>query len=107
MGKEKTQFKPGNPGKPKGAKNKIHGDLRDRISEFLSGEFVSVIADFKMLDSKDKLKFYTDLLQYGLPKLQATSLEIDIDNITEESIDKIIDRLLNTVKCKESKRLNY
>jgi hypothetical protein len=89
----------GNPnGKPKGAKNKINQDLRDKISLFLNGEFATVTNEFKLLDPKDKLKFYTDLLQYGLPKLQATSLEIDFEQMTDEQLDYIIEQLKTSAK---------
>lgn len=86
--------KSGNPaGKPKGAKNKINQDLRQRITDFLNGEFATIAQDFKELEPKDKMRFYTDILQYGLPKLQTTSLEIDFESMTDEQLDYIIEQL--------------
>ena len=93
-------FKPGqsgNPaGKPKGIINKVHNKLRESITAFLEDEFENVKKDFKDLEPKDRLKFYTDLMQYGIPKLQATSLEIDFDKMSEEQLDEIIERLKNS-----------
>lgn len=87
--------KTNNPaGKPPGTKNKINADLRVMINDFLNDEFDTIKEDFKRLDPKDKLKFYTDLLNYGLPKLQATSLEIDLEKLTESDLDLIIERLI-------------
>ncbi len=84
----------GNPdGKPKGVKNKVNNDLREMISDFLNGEFENIKLDFNKLDTRDKLKFYTDLLQYGLPKLQATSLGLDFDKMTDDQLDYIIQQL--------------
>jgi len=92
-------YKPGetgNPsGRPKGAKNKVPNKLREDIIAFLGEEFVNIKKDFKDLESKDKLKFYTDLLQYGLPKLQATSMDINFEDLTDEQLDEIIERLKN------------
>lgn len=86
--------KSGNPnGKPKGAKNKINADLRKRITDFLNGEFETITEDFRSLEPKDKLKFYTDILQYGLPKLQTTSLEVDFESMSEDQLDYIIEQL--------------
>ncbi len=96
MGKEKTQFKPGNPGKPKGAKNKVNQELRDKISEFLTGNFSKIVSDFNAMgknEKKDRTRLFIDLLQYGLPKLQATSLELNFEDLTDEQLDLIIDRL--------------
>jgi len=93
MGLQKGQTN--NPaGKPPGTKNNINAELRLMISDFLNSEFETVKSDFHKLDVKDKLKFYTDLLQYGLPKLQATSLEIDFENFSEDQLDEIINKLI-------------
>ncbi len=81
-------------GKPPGAKNKINAELRVMINDFLNNEFDTIKEDFKKLDPKDKLKFYTDLLNYGLPKLQATSLELDFEKMTESDLDLIIEGLI-------------
>jgi len=81
-------------GKPPGTKNKINAELREMISDFLNSEFETVKIDFQKLEAKDKLKFYTDLLQYGLPKLQATSIEIDFEKFSEEQLDEIINKLI-------------
>lgn len=87
--------KTNNPaGKPPGTKNKVNAELREMISDFLNTEFDTIKADFKKLEPKDRMKFYTDLLQYGLPRLQATTLDIDFEALTEDQLQKIIDGLL-------------
>jgi hypothetical protein len=86
----------GNPtGRPKGAKNKAGKDLRILISNFLEQRFDKMIKDFDKLEPKDRLKVYTDLLQYGLPKLQAVSNEFNFEKLSEEELDKIIQQLMN------------
>ena len=91
--------KSGNPqGKPKGTKNKINADLRKRITDFLNGEFETITEDFRNLEPKDKLKFYTDILNYGLPKLQTTSLEVDFESMSEDQLDYIIEQLKQSEK---------
>jgi hypothetical protein len=83
-------------GRKKGSVNKINNDLREKISEFLEGEFDNVIKAFKdkNLVARDKIKLYCELLQYSLPKYQATSLDIPFDKMTEEQLDQIIERLM-------------
>lgn len=84
-------------GKPRGAKNKVNADLRNRINGFLSDEFPNVMNEYKALSAKDKLKFYTELMQYGLPKLQSVDMNADLDltlsTLSEEQLDAIIERL--------------
>jgi Family of unknown function (DUF5681) len=89
----------GNPkGKPPGTKNKVINPLRQIISDFLEQNFETIQADFKKLPPKDRAKVYSDLLQYGLPKLQTTSLDIDFNNCTDEQLDYLLDQLRGSIK---------
>ena len=84
----------GNPsGKPKGTKNKVGQQLRETISNFLAENFELVIQDFKELGPKDRTRLYCDLLQYGLPKLQAVTNEIQFERLTDSQLDEIIENL--------------
>lgn len=96
MAFEKGQQKKG--GRQAGTPNKVANDLRTKITSFLNGEFEQVKEDYQQLAPKDKLKFYTDLMQYGVPKLAATTLDIDFDSLSEADLDNIINRLLQAGK---------
>ena len=80
-------------GRPKGAKNKTGGDLREMISDFLKDQFPVIVEDFKKLKPREKAKIYGDLLQYGLPRLQSISMETQLESLTEEQMNEIMDRL--------------
>lgn len=92
MGLNKGQTNNPN-GRPRGIPNKVSQNLRILITDFLDTEFPTVLNDFQDLQPKDRLKFYTDLLQYGLPKLQSTTLEIDFEQMNESQLDYIIEQL--------------
>ena len=84
----------GNPtGRPKGSTNKAGGQLREVISNFLESRFEDVLNAFDEMEPKDKIKVYTDLLQYGLPKLQAINNTFGFENMTEDQLDEIVERL--------------
>ncbi|MBL7914573.1 MAG: hypothetical protein JNL49_05955 [Bacteroidia bacterium] len=84
----------GNPtGKPPGAKNKIGIQLRETISNFLIDNFDTIQKDFKKLNPKDRAKIYCDLLQYGLPRLQAVSNEFQFEQLTDEQLTEVIEKL--------------
>lgn len=80
-------------GKPKGAKNKTGLQLRESINDFLAENFNKIVEDFGQLPPKDRTKLYCDLLQYGLPKLQAISTDISIEKLPDEQLDEIIEKL--------------
>ena len=86
----------GNPqGRPKGATNKSTGQLREMVTGFLEDKFEQVMTDINLLSPKSRVKLYCDLLQYGLPKLQAVQIETEFDRLPEDQLDKIIEELKN------------
>lgn len=92
-----AKFEKGNSGRPKGAKNKASGLIRDRIQALFDDNFETVQDDLESLDPKDRLKFMTDLLPYLLPKLQSTtySQKIDLNSMTDEELNILIDHISN------------
>ncbi|MDO6439756.1 hypothetical protein Q4534_20180 [Cyclobacterium sp. 1_MG-2023] len=91
------KFEKGNPGRPKGAKNKINTQMRDLIQSLFDNNYQTIQEDLEALEPKDRLKFLSDLLPYLLPKLQSTthSQELNFDSMTEEELDILIDRITN------------
>jgi vacuolar-type H+-ATPase subunit E/Vma4 len=91
------KFEAGNPGRPKGAKNKVNAELRELIQKLFDDNYQAIQDDLEALEPKDRLKFLSDLLPYLLPKLQSTThtKEIDLDGMTEEDLDRLIDRIID------------
>ena len=91
------KFETGNPGKPKGAKNKSTLQIRDRIQTLFDDNFETIQEDLESLEAKDRLKFMTDLMPYLMPKLQSTtySQKIDLDGMSEKDLDILIDRIVH------------
>jgi hypothetical protein len=89
-------------GRPPGIPNKVTMQLREMITDFLENNFEQVKRDFKRLPPKERARLYVDLLQYGLPKLQAMQIETEFDKLTDGQLDEIINRLIN-VSANEQK----
>lgn len=80
MGKEtSTSFKPGNPGKPKGATNTVTQDIREKFRALLDGIGVEQLsADLMAIENpKDRLQVIIGLSEYIIPKLARTQLAAD------------------------------
>lgn len=96
-----TKFKAGNPGKPKGAVNKVNTEIRNKISKFLETNWATIEQDFLNIDPKDRMVFYEKLLQYALPKLQSVAykdeMESLIDRLTPEQIEQVINELKSQI----------
>lgn len=91
------QFEKGNPGRPKGAKNKVNAQMRGLIQKLFDDNYQTIQDDLESLEPKDRLKFLSDLLPYLLPKLQSTtySQKIDLDSMSEEDLEVLIDHIAN------------
>ena len=84
----------GNPdGRPKGTTNKTTSQLRETITAWLDNNFESMLSDYEVLNPKERVKVYCDLLQYGLPRLQAVKLETDYDNLTIGQVNTDLQKL--------------
>ena len=90
-----TKFKPGNPGKPKGAKNKVVVDIRERVTAFINANWEEAQNQYDQLEPRDKLAYLEKLMNYAIPKLAAVSNIIAFENMTDIQLDEIIDRLKN------------
>ena len=82
-------------GRPKGSQNKAAGQLRNLITDFLEQRFEQVIEDFEQLEPKERIKVFTDLLQYSVPKMQAVSNSIEFEKMTDEQLDEVIKQLMH------------
>ena len=89
-------------GRPAGKPNKVTADLRQRITTFLEDQWQTLETEFSGLEAKDKLVFFERLLQYSLPKLQATTLTTNLESLSEDQLNYIINSLLNSQKDGQS-----
>ena len=79
-------------GRPKGSPNKITTELRTRINDFLSENWDIIEKDFKTLAPRERAMLFEKLLQYCVPRLQSTDIDLT-ETLTDEQIDQIIEKL--------------
>lgn len=71
-----ARFEKGNPGKPKGATNKVHNKVKEAIVKFLEDNVDDIQESFDSLNAAQKLQFIAEVLPYAAPKLKQTELEV-------------------------------
>ncbi len=65
----------GNPnGRPTGSENKAPKLLRERISNLLEDQYLTILEDFQALSPKERVDAWLKLLEYSIPKLQRTEI---------------------------------
>jgi len=82
-------------GRPPGSENKLSGELRDRIKNFLDCNFEIVETDFKSLEPEKRIILFEKYLKFVLPQLQSTDINLDIEKLSDAELDLIINRLLS------------
>lgn len=70
----------GNPkGRPKGAKDKFPRAMKERVQALVDKLEQYVEDDINSLDPSERIRHYTNLLEYVIPKLQRTENEGHIE----------------------------
>ena len=74
---KKGQFQKGNPGKPKGAVNKVTSNLREKLTAAADnfGLIDTLFNDLAELAPLDRVRAITALLPYMMPKLQSIEMK--------------------------------
>ena len=85
----------GNPaGRPKGSPNKSAGKVRNSIAALLEVNGDKLKTELEKLEGKDYVSAYTALMPYVVPKLQSTTLDLDLEQLTDEQLDELYNRIM-------------
>ena len=91
----------GNPqGRPRSALNKIARPLKMQISDFLNERFNELPGIWQKLTPTQRIKMFTELLPFVLPKVSSVDLGVNLSQLSEQDLDRIIDNLLKKKKKK-------
>ena len=96
---ENGRLRPGHKGlKPKGATNRLQGEIKEKITQFLSGELENLEAIYSEVSPKEKLHFLTELLAYVLPKSKELKIEDNSQKLVPQvAFEKLSENALREV----------
>jgi len=101
MAKGFVKGQSGNPaGRPPKAINKIARPVKESIADFLNEKFAELPRIWPNLKPMEQARLIVDLMPYVVPKLQATTLDgnINFSGMSEAEIDAIAIKLYNHEK---------
>jgi hypothetical protein len=73
-------FKPGEGGRPKGAKNKITREIQAKVEWVLELLDETIEEDLMKMKAPERVKLWTDLQEYIRPKLQRVNLDVGAED---------------------------
>lgn len=79
-------------GKPKGTKNKITYKTKELIAAFVEENFDSVMKEFKILDSKDKVSTFINLMKFVVPPARDVEADQDAKSAMSDFISRLFQR---------------
>ena len=95
MGRVKGTPKTG--GRAKGTPNKVTASVKDWLSGLIDKNRKQIEKDLKQLEPKERLQVLEKLMQYVVPKQQAVSADVNIDRLSDEQLDSLIEELTREV----------
>ena len=66
---------PQNNGRPKGSKNKITEDIREKFEMLVNNNLEQLDDDLKSMKPRDRVRAIIELSRFVLPTLKSTSIE--------------------------------
>ncbi len=82
----------GNPkGRPSGARNKSGIQARNFIAQFIEDDSPLAVEDWQALTPWERWQVRTRLMDFVLPKLQRVEAKMNIDRLSDEEVDSMLD----------------
>lgn len=84
-------------GRQKGTPNKVAASVREWLSTLIDRNRRQIERDLNTLEPRERLQMLEKLMQYVIPKQQAVSSSIEIEQLTDEQLDAVIVELTNNI----------
>ncbi|NDV82227.1 hypothetical protein [Bacteroides sp. 51] len=111
MARNKNDGKGRIGGRGKGTPNKVTTDLKTWISTILDNGREQFVLDMGLLEPAERIRVYTSLVNYVLPKQQAVNVQNQVEaeydalaKLIEKAPDEFVDRI--AAKVMELHKLN-
>jgi uncharacterized protein (UPF0305 family) len=91
--------KTGNPaGRPKGTPNKATSEMKGWIAGLINKNRRQLEKDLKALEPRERWQVIEKLMAYTVPKMQSVEARIDLERLSEEDLNVIINELTNNLE---------
>lgn len=85
-------------GRKKGTPNKVTESTRSWISRLIEENKTQIEEDLKALEPKERLQVLERFMQYTIPKMQSVQAKINLNDLTDEQLNTIIDEITQDIE---------
>ena len=114
IGRKKNDGKGRLGGRAKGTPNKVTTDLKTWVASILNGGREQFEQDLRNLEPLERVKVFTGLLNYVLPKQQAMSVEAQVEaeyaaleRLLESAPGVFVDKIADKIVKLSTKQKSY
>ena len=80
-------------GRPAGKPNRITSDVKNWLAGLIDKNRKQMERDLKLLEPKERLLILEKLMTYVVPKQQAVQAQIDLNTLSDEQLNILINEL--------------
>lgn len=84
-------------GRTKGTPNKATASMRDWLQDLVNKNKRQIKLDLESLDPKSRLEALAKFLPYLLPRQQAVAASVDLNALTDEQINLVVEQITANV----------
>ena len=85
-------------GRSAGTPNRVTANLKAWVYELLDKNKDQIADDLKELEPHQRVAIFEKLLSYAVPKQQAVSAQIDLNRLSDEQLNTVINELTNNLR---------
>ena len=96
MARQKNDGKGRMGGRQKGTPNKVTASVKEWIAQVIDKNKRQMERDIKALEPKERLQILEKLMQYVVPRQQASTVKID--TLTDEQLEELVKELTKDIE---------
>ena len=85
-------------GRAAGTPNRTTAEMKTWLSGLIDKNRRQIEKDLKRLEPKDRLLILERLMQYTVPKMQAVTAQIDLNKLSDEQLNILINELTKNLE---------
>lgn len=85
-------------GRPRGTANKITIELKSWVTNLINQNRQTLELDLSLMEPRERWQIIERLMQFVIPKMASVEAKLELDKLSDEQLDEIINSISKKVK---------